>query len=508
MEKTKKLKIAIFIFFIIVIIVNAWLCDDAYISFRVIKNFIDGLGLRWNTFERVQVFTNPLMVLMLIPFYAITHEIYYTAIIFDIIISSLALYVLFFKISKNNWNCVLYGIILLFSKSFISFTTSGLENCLTFLLLSLFFYFLFKKDQYLKKDILILSFISSLILLNRMDSILLVIPAWFYILYKKDKNINILKFIFYFIVGMIPFIAWETFALIYYGFLFPNTYYAKLTTGISKIDYMKNGVLYLSTTLILDPATLLTIIFGSLLLFIDENKKMLTIVIGNIIFLIYIIYVGGDFMLGRFLTPALFITTIGLANIEKNIFKEKINNLIISILSLAFIVFTIFYPRDLQYYQFLNGVANEQLYYFNATSLLKVGSEKYIKDMDYSHYAYKKDKIYLFGNIGFAGYFAKNDVIFIDPFALADPLLARIPLKNPLLDRIGHIKREIPNGYLKSIETGKNVIKDENLKKFYDVIKIITQEKIFSKKRIKTIIKYHLGKYDYLIDNYLKNKEI
>ena len=44
---------------------NAWLCEDSFITFRVVDNVIHGYGPRWNTVERVQVFTHPLWMLAL-----------------------------------------------------------------------------------------------------------------------------------------------------------------------------------------------------------------------------------------------------------------------------------------------------------------------------------------------------------------------------------------------------------------------------------------------------------
>ena len=115
---------------------------------------------------------------------------------------------------------------------------------------------------------------------------------------------------------------------------------------------------------------------------------------------------------------------------------------------------------------------------------------------------------YVASNIGFMGYFANDDVAIIDLYALSDPLLSRIPINSGKLERIGHNTRYLPPGYAKTVDSKKNVIKDENLSKYYDVIKIITQDDILSKERLKTIIKYHLGDYDYLIDNYLENKKM
>ena len=43
-----------------VVLQSAWLCDDAYITYRTVDNFVSGLGLRWNPIERVQAYTHPL----------------------------------------------------------------------------------------------------------------------------------------------------------------------------------------------------------------------------------------------------------------------------------------------------------------------------------------------------------------------------------------------------------------------------------------------------------------
>ncbi|KAB2966015.1 MAG: hypothetical protein F9K18_06090, partial [Thermoanaerobaculia bacterium] len=47
---------------------NAWLTDDAFITFRTIEQFLAGNGLRFNVHERVQSFTHPLwLALLLLP---------------------------------------------------------------------------------------------------------------------------------------------------------------------------------------------------------------------------------------------------------------------------------------------------------------------------------------------------------------------------------------------------------------------------------------------------------
>jgi hypothetical protein len=47
---------------------QAWVCDDALITFRYVENWVAGRGLVFNPGERVEGFSNPLFVLLLAPF--------------------------------------------------------------------------------------------------------------------------------------------------------------------------------------------------------------------------------------------------------------------------------------------------------------------------------------------------------------------------------------------------------------------------------------------------------
>src|SRR5947209_16830228 len=77
-------------FFLFIIVKDAWLSDDAYITFRVVDNFVHGYGLTWNIDERVQTYTNPLWMFLLSLVYFFTHEIYYSSLILSITISLVA----------------------------------------------------------------------------------------------------------------------------------------------------------------------------------------------------------------------------------------------------------------------------------------------------------------------------------------------------------------------------------------------------------------------------------
>ena len=69
------------LFYATALLTNAWLCDDAYITYRSIDNFVSGYGPVWNSGERVQSYTHPLWFFVLSAAYFITGEMYYTALI-------------------------------------------------------------------------------------------------------------------------------------------------------------------------------------------------------------------------------------------------------------------------------------------------------------------------------------------------------------------------------------------------------------------------------------------
>ena len=109
-EKNKNNKrILIFLIFIFVclIIKSAWVCDDAYISFRTVYNFVNGYGLTWNIAERVQGFTHPLWLFVLSIFYFITREPFYTTVFVSLAFSIAAVIWFGFRLAKSTVAAVL-----------------------------------------------------------------------------------------------------------------------------------------------------------------------------------------------------------------------------------------------------------------------------------------------------------------------------------------------------------------------------------------------------------------
>ena len=64
------------------------------------------------------------------------------------------------------------------------------------------------------------------------------------------------------LAGFAPFLLWELFSLWYYGFLFPNTAYAKLTTGLPAGDLFYQGLTYFLKSGQFDPLLFIMIVAG------------------------------------------------------------------------------------------------------------------------------------------------------------------------------------------------------------------------------------------------------
>lgn len=106
--KRENIIVEILIFFLLVYTISlfinaAWISEDAYITFRTVDNFAHGYGLRWNVTERVQSYTNPLWMFIILFFYLITNEIYFTVILISLVTSFSAVLFIIRKLSISPY---------------------------------------------------------------------------------------------------------------------------------------------------------------------------------------------------------------------------------------------------------------------------------------------------------------------------------------------------------------------------------------------------------------------
>ncbi|MCX6056523.1 MAG: hypothetical protein NTZ74_16740 [Chloroflexi bacterium] len=509
-EVQKKIILVLLLVIFVIILRRAWIAEDAYITFRTVDNFINGYGLTWNIGERVQTYTHPLWLFLISLFYFITHEAYFTTIFVSLLMSFFAIALIPMKISKSEFGSGIAIIVLMFSNAFVDYSTSGLENPLSYLISGLFLFKYFN-NKHTYKDLFILSAIASFAALNRLDSFVIFFPPLLYAFWKTNHKGKALKFL---LIGQLPIIIWEIFSIFYYGFLFPNTYYAKLNHMIPWNELLVQGGYYCLESLTNDPITLLSIIGILLIIVISKslrkNFEILAVIVGVVTYMISIIVSGGDFMAGRFFALPLYIFAILMS-------RMNFGNSVALRTSLLFFPIFLGLIASPPTYAITGGsttvntqgIANERVYYFLENGLVNQSRSKANPFFSWIRFGnYNKDLsktatekiIDIRGNIGMAGYYSGPNVHIVDILGLGDPLMARLPAMYNYTWRIGHHERAMPAGYTESISQGKNLIEDNEMRIYYDRLSLITQGDIFDIQRLKTIIKMNLGFYDSMID--------
>jgi hypothetical protein len=221
-----------------------WIIDDAGISFVYARNFVGGHGLVSQPgIEPVEGFSNFSWVLLLaLPFFAkLFHPIITPKLMSGVLVflSFITLYRTFTFISPRASKTITIIVLSLLAAntSFVVWTTSGLENPLYVLLLSLFFYVIVRisKDEYHDYRLTggILAILATLIAITRPDglSYFFVFPIYLILsqVYWPDasKKSVISQMLHYLLGFMLVFGTFLIFRFWYFGDVVPNTYYAK-----------------------------------------------------------------------------------------------------------------------------------------------------------------------------------------------------------------------------------------------------------------------------------------
>jgi len=507
---TGSIQLLLIVALFIVLLRTGWVSDDAYITLRTISNFARGQGLTWNVGERVQSYTHPLWLLTLGLGIFFTREFYFTTIFVSIILSTAAFALIAFRLSKGGLTLAAVGAILIFSKAFIDYSTSGLENPLSNLLLVLYSLVLLRY-QGSRRDLLILGGISCLAFLARPDNILIFYPALIaaFLQFRSRQHLGAL------LMSQLPALAWEGFSLLYYGLAVPNTALAKLNTGIPSSELIHQGWLYLLDSLERDPITLAAILLGLASVMLLRSWKRTAVAAGIILQLMYTIRIGGDFMSGRFLSLSLLAAVVLLSQLNLSRTSAGVLLGAVFLLGLAAPYPTILTGQDYgqsegQRSELFNGVTDERGFYYPDTGLLRADR---ILDLPRHPWVYEgtaaraqEGEVVSRDTIGFFGFYAGPEVHIVDYYGLADPLLSHLPARSSLGWRTGHFERDIPGGYLESIRAGTNLIEDPSLAKFYDAVELVTRGSLFAPGRMRAIWKLNTGGYDELLEDYSRSK--
>lgn len=505
--------------FIAVITLLAWQSDDAYHAYIMAKNLVLGNGFVYNVGERATASSCPLFTLVVAVGYFFIRKMFIVSLLICIGFSTAAYVIVMKNFCKTKKQVLAAFMVLIGSSCFVSYTTSGLENCLLFFLVALFLKIYLGKERYNSRELFVLAILVALIAMTRMDAVLLVVPMVVYAYLCRRDQVSFIKCVGLGLAGLSPFIIWELFSLFYYGFLVPNTAFVKLGTDIPEKEYLVRGMIYLATSAICDVLLIVVPAFVVLVTLLLRKLRELYTSAGILLYLAYVIYIGGDFMLGRHFTVMFFMSVILYLYLQNMEFygyaKAAKVELAAMVVVFAGLICNLTAPALTGQFLFGNGsspISDERAGYFKTTSLvnnaasyLRTGHMVIRDTWDESAIDELRSMNIHKGILrmvpGITIYY-NSDMYLNDTYALGDPFLSKLPAVREENWRIGHMWREAPPGYNDTVIWEEDLIEDEDLQKYYDVIRLITRGDLFDGNRIQAIIDMNLGKYDYLLEHY------
>ena len=484
--------------FLVLLILTAWIGDDAYITFRTVENASAGHGLRWNVAERVQAFTHPLWCLLLLVARPLATP-YWAAMALSSACSAAA-FVAVLRLAPSSGAVLVAAATLLSSMAFVHFSTSGLENPVLHLLLALFAT-VWLDERRPPWRTFALFLLSALLAMTRLDCLLLVAPALASHLWRERQR----GWRAAAAAGLLPIVAWEAFALVYYGFPFPNTAYAKLQTGVSGWDLARQGVEYVRACAEREPVTIVALAAGRL----AAGRRAAAdraLAIGLLGYVMFVIRVGGDFMLGRFFSGPLVVAVV-LATRACGTWSTRASTAAAAAAGALGLLaveptLTVVRGHHVVPSRGRNGIAVERSYYAPATGLAQVYLGRQVPDFPWADAGRaarrRATPVVSRVGVGFFAYEAGPAVHVIDEHGLGDPLLARLPARLPPW-RIGHFRRRVPDGYVETIEERRNALAEPSLAEYYDRLALLTRAPLLAPGRLQAIVRFNLRRYDPLI---------
>jgi hypothetical protein len=287
----------------------AWdVVDDAYISFRYARNLMEGHGLVFNIGERVEGYTNFLWTVLLAPFIGLGIPPAPMAAAAGLAFSGMTLWLVYWLGSRvgGTWVGAIAALTLALDGSFALWSVGGMETPMfTFLALAGGAAYLREQSDAHRWPLSGLFF--SLAAMTRPEGVMLfAVTAGHQVLVRRWRGRPLFHrrdlarlLLFGGLWGSYFVGRWW-----YYGFPLPNTFYAKVDPQGTAAQTMR-GVHYLLTFTRIHLGYVAWLPLAVLLLRrrLDHWTTYAMGILGA--YGAYVIYVGGDWSVGRFLVPPL-----------------------------------------------------------------------------------------------------------------------------------------------------------------------------------------------------------
>ena len=291
----------------------AWVSDDALITLRTALNISHSWGPGFNSTESVQAYTHPLWFLLWVGVGVVTKQWILGIISLGIVCVIIATALLMNQ-AQSIPKVIIAGGLLLLSNAFTDYTSSGLENPLSYAAVAVLIVLSlrnFGASSPRWSWSALVGLTSAAIFLTRMDLLALIaIPlavlAW---RYRRDVRSLLIG------VGAfaLPLVVWFTWAYLTYASFLPNTFAAKTNAEIPRTEFIVQGLRYLWVSFENDPVTLIGLATGIGIGIALGPTLLRAWALGALTYVGYVVWIGGDFMGGRFLAVPFFVAVFVLA---------------------------------------------------------------------------------------------------------------------------------------------------------------------------------------------------
>jgi arabinofuranosyltransferase len=284
--------------------------DDAYISFRYAQNLLNGEGLVFNPGERVEGYTNFLWTIILAAFMRLGLDPSAVSIVLGAAFSVGTLWLVY---QFSRLACPAQPLIPLVASlalavdgSFALWAVSGMETSMfAFLVVGALACHVWEWRQ--SKPGLLSGALLALASMTRPEGLLVFVVLLLHqvvarLLVRRELpgSAEIAK-AGVFVGVYLPYYLWRYY---YYGFLLPNTFYAKVTVHDVGAQYQR-GLGYVATFGRLHLGWVLPLLASVPLIKRRFSFWLTSLVAVVVAYVSYIVYVGGDWSVGRFFVPIL-----------------------------------------------------------------------------------------------------------------------------------------------------------------------------------------------------------
>lgn len=493
MDRRRLLVTAAFVVFTSLLLVkHACVDEDAYITFRYVDNLFSGHGLVFNVGERVQGYTHPLWLLLLIPAWLLRIDPFYWSVALGLVLNALMLVFFarrFFKTGNSHFVIVLFLLTIFSCVSFIDFQTSGLECSLNHFLLVML---VLAASTAAPNRLLRTAFWTGMLLTARLDLFFMSFPILLHVFFLETRPVR--RRICLAFAGLLPIVAWEVFSIVYYGFVFPNTKYAKL--GVLPLGRaLEHAFAFIKDFVVWEPFPAAMILLAIVIVLWRGDRLGRVSMIGVLCYLSYLIMIGGGYMRGRLLLPCLLLAALSLARTARGSRIERSKEIIAIALLVIAGILSYVRAESSSGEIAATGIASVRKYYEHSNGLIsrlrgarvhKLAAEGTLlrKQAAGGWIATRRNAV------GMLGYYAGPDVLVIDNLGLTDAFIARTENLPPEQQRIGHPKHSIPSEYIDERLNGviRHRWEDQDMYELWQRIKIITRGRILSLKRFTTML--------------------